>query len=111
MRGWIGVDLDGTFAYYDGWKGPEHIGEPIPAMLSRVRAWLHAGIEVRLVTARATREDYVPPIRRWLDNLGLFTVTITCSKDFAMIELWDDRCVRVIPNTGEPCCLTPNPGD
>lgn len=21
--------------------------------------------------------------------------------DFAMVELWDDRCVQVIPNTGK----------
>jgi hypothetical protein len=27
--GWIGVDLDGTLAHYDGWKGIDHIGEPI----------------------------------------------------------------------------------
>lgn len=25
--GWIGVDLDGTLAGYDGWVGPEHIGK------------------------------------------------------------------------------------
>ena len=30
---WYGFDLDGTIAYYDGWKGPEHIGEPIPSMI------------------------------------------------------------------------------
>ena len=23
-----------------------------------------------------------------------------CFKDLGMIELWDDRCVQVIPNTG-----------
>ena len=28
-KAWIGVDLDGTLARYDGWKGIEHIGEPI----------------------------------------------------------------------------------
>ena len=26
----IGVDLDGTLAKYDGWKGHNVIGEPIP---------------------------------------------------------------------------------
>ena len=36
-RGWIGVDLDATLAYYDGFKGPEHIGEPIPQMVDRVK--------------------------------------------------------------------------
>ena len=37
MKGWIGVDLDGTLAMYDGWVGVSHIGEPVPAMLQRVR--------------------------------------------------------------------------
>lgn len=35
-KGWIGVDLDGTLAHYEGWKGVEHIGEPIPAMVERI---------------------------------------------------------------------------
>jgi len=37
-RPWIGVDLDGTLAHYDGWKGPTHIGAPIHKMVQRVRA-------------------------------------------------------------------------
>lgn len=41
--GWIGVDLDGTLAYYSGWKGIEHVGDPVPAMINRVRAWLANG--------------------------------------------------------------------
>lgn len=28
----IYVDLDGTLAKYNGWKGPENIGEPVPAI-------------------------------------------------------------------------------
>lgn len=59
MGGWIGVDLDGTLAEYTGWKGVEHIGEPI---------------------------------------------TPICTKDYSMIELWDDRAIRVQPNKGIPCC-------
>jgi len=26
-RGWIGVDLDGTLALYDRWRGIEHVGD------------------------------------------------------------------------------------
>jgi hypothetical protein len=51
-QGWIGVDLDGTLAYYDHWRGAEHIGEPIPAMLERVKRWLADGKDVRIFTAR-----------------------------------------------------------
>ena len=53
-RGWIGVDLDGTLAYYDGWKGPEAIGEPIPRMVDRVLGWVNEGREVRILTARVS---------------------------------------------------------
>ena len=51
-QGWIGVDLDGTLAYYDHWRGPHHIGDPIPAMLNRVKSWLAEGKDVRIFTAR-----------------------------------------------------------
>ncbi len=33
--GWIGVDLDGTLAHYEGWNGANHIGEPLAPMLER----------------------------------------------------------------------------
>ena len=35
MSGWIGVDLDGTLATYEEWRGLEHIGDPVPAMKER----------------------------------------------------------------------------
>lgn len=114
MDGWIGVDLDGTLARYEGWKGIEHIGEPIPAMVERIKGWLNEGKKVKIFTARVwsdgtltrDREVYVATkyIHNWcLEHLGL-VLPVTCQKDFAMIQLWDDRCVRVIENTGEPCC-------
>ena len=55
-NGWIGVDLDGTLAYYDQWRGALHIGEPIPVMLERVKRWLDEGKDVRIFTARVNRE-------------------------------------------------------
>ena len=33
----IAVDLDGTLAKYEGFHGMEHIGEPVPGMLRRVK--------------------------------------------------------------------------
>ncbi len=99
-NGWIGVDLDGTLAQYDGWQGPDHIGEPIPAMAERVKEWLGQGIEVRIVTARATVVEQIQPVNAWcLKHFGRY-FPVTFSKDFAMMELWDDRCVQVMPNTG-----------
>ena len=33
MKDCIYVDLDGTLAEHHGWKGVDHIGKPIPAMV------------------------------------------------------------------------------
>lgn len=106
MSGWIGVDLDGTLAEYGGWVGPEHIGPPIPSMLARVRRWILEGKEVKIFTARAAIPEQVVPVMEWLKKHGLGGLEVTNVKDFGMIELWDDRCVRVITNTGMPCCLS-----
>lgn len=111
MKGWIGVDLDGTLAIYDEWRGASHIGDPIPVMVERVKNWMQSGIEVRIVTARvfaapndAARQVEAAyatlAIQEWcMRNIG-HPLPITCTKDFGMVELWDDRCVQVEPNTG-----------
>lgn len=113
QKGWIGVDLDGTLAHYDKWRGVEHIGEPVPHMLRRVKQWLADGFDVRIFTARAYRMLYpagtpeheeskqvIATIHTWLASIGLPPLPVTCFKDFGMVELWDDRCVQVVPNTG-----------
>lgn len=102
-QGWIGVDLDGTLAHYDGWKGVEHIGEPVPNMLKRVKAWLRAGRDVRIFTARVCglSEGAREHIESWcIKHLGT-VLPVTNQKDYGMIELWDDRCIQVVHNTGE----------
>lgn len=102
-NGWIGVDLDGTLAHYDEWRGVEHIGEPIAPMVNRIKAWRSQGIEVRIFTARVFgegREAAIPHIYEWCRaNLGEL-LPVTCTKDYGMVELWDDRAVQVIPNEG-----------
>lgn len=102
MSGWIGVDLDGTLAHYDGWKGIDHVGAPVPAMLARVKAWLAAGHTVKIFTARVCREaeEVTAHIHTWCETHGLPALEVTNVKDFGMIELWDDRAVQVEPNTG-----------
>ena len=103
--GWIGVDLDGTLALYDGWKGPEHIGPPVPRMQERVKRWLAEGEEVRIVTARVSVPEQAavvrPIIMQWcVKHIGA-PLEVTCSKDYGMVALYDDRCVQVVMNTGE----------
>lgn len=98
--GWIGVDLDGTLAEYGGWTGAGSIGRPIPLMLNRVRAWLDAGRDVRIFTARAGDPECLLAIEAWcVEHLGR-VLPVTATKDYRMVALWDDRAVQVVPNTG-----------
>ncbi len=99
---WIGVDLDGTLARDEAWQSFEHIGAPVPVMLARVKNWLAKGITVKILTARATYPDAIPPIKKWLVAQGLPELEVVSGKDFDMIELWDDRAVQVVQNTGRP---------
>lgn len=105
-RGWIGVDLDGTLAVYEGWQGPTHIGAPVPLMLARVKEWLDDGREVRIFTARVATTDASEraatrlAIQQWCATHVGHVLTVTCEKDYGMTELWDDRAVQVIQNTG-----------
>jgi hypothetical protein len=107
--GWIGVGLDGVLAFYDGWKGPAHIGEPIQPMIERVKGWLEDGITVKIFTARVTeneawRETQIMLIQDWCEKHLGERLEVTCVKDSACIEIWDDRCVQMIHNTGQPKC-------
>jgi hypothetical protein len=104
--GWIGVDLDGTLAEYHGWQGPTIIGDPVPAMLERVKGWLAEGQQVRIFTARVSCK-YNPDhsivceaIHNWCKRHIGQKLTLTASKDFDMIVLYDDRVVQVERNTG-----------
>jgi hypothetical protein len=116
--GWIGVDLDGTLAYYDRWVAIDVIGDPIPRMVERVKRWLSEGYDVRIMTARIHYENgnhlkhclvtgkawskraIEKIIQEWTwKHLGA-RLPVTCVKDFKMIELWDDRAIQVEPNTG-----------
>lgn len=118
---WL-VDFDGTLVKYDKWVSCEHIGEPIQPMIDRVKMWLKQGREVEIFTARAypvgirlsltgmTPEAYearvqeasraIIAIREFCLNVFGQTLPVTCWKDYHAVQVWDDRAVQVIPNTG-----------
>ena len=110
MKGWIGVDLDGTLAKYDGWMGEDTIGAPILPMVERVQNWLEEGKTVKIFTARASttgrgieqRQKNIALIKAWcLKYIGQ-ELEVTSDKDWGMIQLWDDRCIQVEFNAGNP---------
>lgn len=126
---WIGVDFDGTLAFHDPDKALIPLGAPIMPMVNMVKKWHNNGVLVKIVTARvsvlepinwqldtdfnlmkayeaATQkrlEDahlHRKLIERWSkEHLGFIT-PVTAQKDFAMLELWDDRAIQVEHNTG-----------
>jgi len=99
---WIGVDLDGTLAHDLGNRGLDEIGSPIKPMLNRVKKWIAEGKTVKIFTARAAAPRQIAAVKKWLARHGLPDLEVTNAKDLRMIELWDDRCVQVTTNLGEP---------
>ena len=58
-KGWYGFDLDGTLAKYDGWKGIDHIGEPVKPMVDLIRRMHDEGRVVKILTARVAHRHNV----------------------------------------------------
>lgn len=101
-----GVDFDGTLAVYKDFEGVDVLGEPIPVMVERVRRWLSKGDDVVIFTARVHPDNgdeaqvSADAIRKWcLEQFGV-ELEVTCMKDPKMMEIWDDKAVRVEENTG-----------
>lgn len=98
----VAVDLDGTLARDSGWKGPEHIGEPVKPMLDLVKKLLDDGEDVVIFTARvhdgekSTKEH----IKQWLKDHDLPDLEITNEKRPDMEKFYDDKAVAVQKNKG-----------
>ena len=99
---WIGVDLDGTLAKAVAWQGMTHIGPPVPPMVRRVQFWTQRGLTVKILTARGCSEEGIAAVKRWLVENGMPELEVTDKKDFSMVELWDDRAIQIVRNTGRP---------
>ena len=127
-KGWYGFDLDGTLAKYDGWKGINHIGEPVKPMVELMKRMHDEGKVVKIVTARVaprkledgtvgeqfiwvtcgsssdpdakyTATRYIQDWCEEVAQLG-FVPEIVYQKDHLMLELYDDRVKQVVPNEG-----------
>ena len=112
MQPWIGVDLDGTLAKHEPGADLYPIGPPIPATLRRVTDCIARGQKIKIMTARVgpqpnsdNESEYlkeaIDKIQDWCHKHIGYILEITCCKDFAMIELWDDRAIQVQRNTGK----------
>ena len=102
---YIGVDLDGTLAVHEKGADVDHIGAPIPEMVERVKTWLAAGQEVRIITARVALRyedcnDQADMIRDWCEKHLGWILPVQSWKCGGMLTLFDDRAVEVVRNTG-----------
>jgi hypothetical protein len=111
MRKTIAVDCDGTMAKYYGREGvdyiPEKVGPPVPRMVYRIKAWLNAGIEVVILTARVhpfhgkkESEQATKAIKEFCKEVFGQELEVTYEKHPRFSEIWDDKAVRVIRDTG-----------
>lgn len=106
-RRFLAVDLDGTLAFYDKWRGRNHIGEPIPAMVERVKEWIANGDVVCVFTSRVA--DYSKPdhdsvvalINDWTEKHIGERLYVTAIKHAYFSEIYCDKSRRVESNTGE----------
>lgn len=103
--GVVAFDLDGTLAQYDGWKGDTHIGEPIPKMVERWKAYREKGVTCVIFTARYSedpaKEMAMKLIQNWsYQNLGEIA-PITNEKTPNIVRIYDDRARQVLENTGQ----------
>jgi hypothetical protein len=111
---WVGVDLDGVLAKHYWGDGVEQddliIGEPIPAMVGKVRDLMQEGWEVRIFTSRGAwastleRLAIHEAIDAWCIQVFGQTFKITASKDPEMHAMLDDLAIRIVRNEGVPCC-------
>lgn len=106
---WIGVDFDGTLAEYKGYANIKQPGQPVKAMVDRVKGWLEQGITVKIFTARVcslqSKEEIAAQralIEDWCEEHLGQKLEVTNEKDFFMTELWDNRAVGVLENRGIP---------
>lgn len=100
-RKFIAVDLDGTLAHYE--PKQKFIGAPIPKMVERVKRWLRGGDVVIILSSRldgAGPEKYAE-IHKWCEEHIGERLYATAVKHRYISEWYDDKCVRVLTNTGE----------
>lgn len=109
---WVGFDLDGTLCRYTtGDSSNFRIGEPIKPMCDLLQRYLDEGWRIKIVTARAgphgnfngsefRRIKTIEAVKAWTKQMFGKELEVTCSKDYAMVALFDDLAVSVEANTG-----------
>jgi len=105
MKKSVAVDLDGVLLKYDGWKGLEHLGEPIVGakeFLEKLREDFYAILHTtRLAPKFNDRPDQsylYRVVSHWMDSCGLPYDELWVDKGKPLaIAYVDDRAVSCRP--------------
>ena len=97
------VDMDGVLASYDGWKGVDHIGDPIEGARDFVDA-LAKDFKIMIFSTRCNAEvnkfydveTLVDIVKEWLQTHGFKYDYIGIGKPMAVAYI-DDRAVSCRP--------------
>jgi len=97
----ICVDLDGVLAEYDGWKGIDHIGDPIPGARVFLKS-LHAiPAKVRIHTTRTSgskSDESLPIVEAWLNKHDMQYDSVSCGGGKPIAAAYvDDKAVVCKP--------------
>lgn len=105
------VDLDGVIAYFDGWKGPYHLGEPNIAGVLLLQKLKEAGVKIVICTCRLNEQwpdecDYdreYELIKQWLDgwDIPYDEIYRGHAKPYGDVYI-DDRAVQFPLNASAP---------
>lgn len=98
------IDLDGVLAEYNGWKGVDNIGDPIPGavdfvndLAEKYRIIIHTTRVNREINNKYTQEELDLFVQEWLTKHGFIWNGI-CPKPIAVAYV-DDRAVVCNPQT------------
>lgn len=99
------VDLDGVLADYEGWKGMDEIGPPIPGAVEFTRR-LSYKYRVLIYTCRCSPQAHdgwkeaIPITKKWLDDHGFFYDGIYAGHGKPLAAHYiDDNAHRCLPLT------------
>tara|TARA_Y100000310_G_C20473314_1_gene711161 strand:+ start:393 stop:773 length:381 start_codon:yes stop_codon:yes gene_type:complete len=84
----VSIDFDGVISSYDGWKGPNHLGEPINGAKEFIERIIKAGFTPVIWTTRDKNK-----IENWLKENEFPNIEITNNKYPSSVYI-DDRCVQ-----------------
>ena len=106
MKKTVCVDLDGVLAFYNGWKGVDHIGDPRPGAVEFTRA-LSLIADVVIFTTRCNEEMNRPEkahllvnrVKAWLDLHGFQYADVYAGQGKPIAAAYiDDRAIAVPEN-------------